>query len=137
MSTIRDEARELFATTLDWLADDFAFAFMNDGYLFDGAHTRLDDLAGGDIEDTIAITSKTATDGVLFADSPPDHTFPTPAVIIIGGWLYHDTGVAATSELLAWYDKRSSGLDIRYTVPAEATKIRWPADRFGQGFITL
>lgn len=140
MSFVRAEAPELFAGALNWLTDDFAFAWVNDGIgsvVNDETYTRLTDVTTYDELDVAITSGKAVTNGVLSADDPADQTFPTPDVTIVGGWLYHDTGVAATSELLAWYDRTPADLPISFVTPSGLVHVHWPRDVFGQGFITL
>lgn len=80
-------------------------------YTYSSAHDFLDDVAAGAIVDTTAnLGSKTTTGGVF--DSA-DTTFAaasgdiSEAVI-----LYHDSGAAATSRLIAFYDTGVTGLPV-------------------------
>jgi hypothetical protein len=102
---------ELFATTLDWLADDFNLVYVDTTYTYSALHDRLADVGAGARQFDVVLAGKDATGGVLTASDPADQT-PAAAVTMLGAWLYHDTGVEATSELLVWYDRSLDGATI-------------------------
>lgn len=108
---IRSEALELFAGALDYLVDTFKMVLVDDTYTFNDGHDRLDDVGAGSRIATFTLAGKDATDGVLTADDPANLT-PAAGKNLIGLWLYHDTGVDATSELLVWYDRDPSGTTL-------------------------
>jgi hypothetical protein len=93
-------------------------------------HEFLSDVpSGGRVSTSAALSGKSVTGGVFNATSPIVFSAVTgdqcEAMI-----LYKDTGSAATSPLIAYYDTASSGLpvtpnggDINYTIDSGASKL--------------
>ncbi len=70
----------------------------------------LDDVAlGSRISISSALTGKTATDGVADADNAPFTA--VSGATVEGIIMFHDTGVEATSRLVAWWDT-ATGLPL-------------------------
>lgn len=112
-----DNARELFLTAgLDWTAGTIKACLVDTGtytvnlsghnYLGDGVSAAI---VGGANGRSANLASRTATDGAADA---ADVTFSTIAGVSIEAIvLYRDTGVDATSELIAYIDT-ATGLPI-------------------------
>lgn len=112
-----DNARELFLTAgLDWTAGTIKACLVDTGtytvnlsahnYLGDGVSAAI---VGGSNGRSANLASRTATDGAADA---ADVTFSTiTGVSIEAIVLYRDTGVDATSELIAYIDT-ATGLPI-------------------------
>ena len=112
-----DNARELFLTAgLDWTAGTIKACLVDTGtytvnlsahnYLGDGVSAAI---VGGANGRSANLASRTATDGAADA---ADVTFSTiTGVSIEAIVLYRDTGVDATSELIAYIDT-ATGLPI-------------------------
>lgn len=102
----------LLQADLDVIADNIKCVLVTSGYTFSAAHDFLDDVgAGTRIATSGNLASKTATTG--YFDSA-DVTFTAVAggSTIAGLWLYKDTGVEATSYLIAWYDTNAASSAI-------------------------
>ena len=112
-----DNARELFLTAgLDWTAGTIKACLVDTGFYTVNlsAHNYLGDgvsaaIVGGANGRSANLASRTATDGAADA---ADVTFSTiTGVSIEAIVLYRDTGVDATSELIAYIDT-ATGLPI-------------------------
>lgn len=117
------KGREHFALgDIDWVADDIKVMLVDTADYTVSIDTDefLSDIPAGAREETSAnLTGKTATLGVLDADDPTFATTagdPCEAIVI-----YKDTGNAATSILIAYYDT-ATGLP---TTLGGAIAIRW------------
>jgi hypothetical protein len=88
-----------------WDSSTIKLALMDDAYVFSSAHDFFDDVSANVIASSAALTGKTTTAGVADAD---DVVFAGIAAAenIEGIWIYVDSGVAATSQLLVWLDTR-------------------------------
>jgi hypothetical protein len=106
MSGLYDKGREGFLDgSIDWDTDTIKVALVDaaDYTVNLATHDFLDDVAGAGIVATSgALASKTVTAGVADA---ADVTYPTvtgdPCECLV---IYKDTGVAATSRLIAYID---------------------------------
>ncbi len=106
MSVFQTVAKKGILDAWGWLADDFRVVAVDSAYTFDSAHNFLDD-----VTDRVGISSllasKTSTDGNAVSANP---TITGPVSGPIAGcWLFRDTGVEATSDLIAWYDTTTNG----------------------------
>lgn len=96
----------------DWLVDTFKIVLVDASYIYSAAHDFLADVgAGARIATTAALGSKTATNGYAFSASPVLSAVPAGDTAM-GFWLYRDTGVEATSHLVAFYDTKSDDTPI-------------------------
>ena len=112
-NTLMARARQGFADgEIDWSGDDIKVVLVDSGYTFSAAHEDLADVAGAARVDTSAnLSGKTSTGGVLDAD---DVTFPsvTAGDTVTGLFVFQDTGVEATSLLIAWFDTDGASMPI-------------------------
>lgn len=112
-NALYDNGRESFLRgEISWNADDIKAVLVDTAlYTVDlDAHQFLDDIPGGARVATSAnLAGKTTTDGVADAN---DVTFPTVSGATVEAVvLYQDTGVEATSRLIAYIDT-ATGLPV-------------------------
>lgn len=120
---IYDSARESFLKAEINYATDTIKAVLIDTalYTYNAAHNFLDDVSAGIRGTAVTLTSKTTTAGIADAANV---TFtglaagnPIGAII-----LYKDTGVAATSNLIAYID---SGVGLPITPDGRDIVVTW------------
>lgn len=108
------------ANPVAWLTDTIKAAILSSAYTFSSAHDFFNDLTGVLGSGTLA--SKSCTNGVLdAADTVVAGVLASAAHSV---WIYKDTGNAATSQLIAFFD---TGIGFDQT-PTGATTIIWPDD---------
>jgi hypothetical protein len=104
-NTLYPKGRQKFLEgTIAWLTDTVKVMLVDTAaYTYSSAHEFLSDIpAGARVGTAVTLTSKTSTNGVADGD---DITFlaltgaELEAVVI-----YKDSGVEATSPLIAWFD---------------------------------
>lgn len=98
---------------IDWLVDDIKVCVVDGADYTANLATDefLSDIPGAAIVATSAnLSTKTSTDGVADADDVTFSSVTGDSVEIIV--IYKDTGVAATSRLIAYYDVAASGLPV-------------------------
>lgn len=103
--------------------DNFKAMLLDSDYTYDAAHDFLDDVAAGARVDTaVALANTSITDGVFDAD---DLTFTTVsnATNVVAILIYKDTGVEATSQLVAYLD---TGTGLPYTTNGGDITVSWP-----------
>lgn len=115
-------AKELFLATLLSSTVKAALVDTND-VSFSAGHDFYDDISAGVVGTPVALTGKTATGGVFDSDDPVWASVSGDEFEAIV--LYIDTGSAATSPLIAWYNTGVTNLpmnpntgDITYVVHA-------------------
>ena len=95
------------------LVSDTIVAYLVDGadYTYSSAHKFLSDVAAIGRVDSFTLASKTVSDAGVFdaADGSFAAATGDPSEIII---LVKDTGVAATSQLILYYDTGVTGLPV-------------------------
>ena len=93
---------------VDFLTDTIKIVLVDATYTYSTAHDFLDDIAAGDrVATSAALSSKTTTDGAFDA---ADVTFTSLSGNTVTSWvLFKDTGSAATSQLIAYFDTVSGG----------------------------
>lgn len=106
MNTRYSYANQQFLSgNLNWLAQTFRVLLINtNAYTVQPTvHRTLADIpAGAQIATSPALTGMGVTNGVATAANV---TIPTVTGPVIGAWvIFHDTGVASTSELIAYID---------------------------------
>lgn len=125
-NALQPSAREAFATGLiDWVGDTIKVVLLDSGYSYSAAHEDLADVgAGTRIATSAGLANKTATDGILDAD---DYTFATLAAgdTITQLWVFQDTGVEATSLLIAFFDTRSDSNPISVATNGGDVEVQW------------
>lgn len=129
-NALYDTGRNAFLTgDIDWVADTIKAVLVDTAdYTVDLAlHDFLDDVPAAARVATVALANKSAAAGVADADDPTFSAVSgdqSEAVII-----YKDTGVEATSQLIAYIDTATglpvtpSGGDIEIIFDAGANKI--------------
>lgn len=125
-NALYDNGRESFLRgEISWNADDIKAVLVDTAlYTLDlDAHQFLSDIPGGARVATSAnLAGKTTTDGVADAN---DVTFPTVSGASVEALvLYQDTGVEATSRLIAYIDT-ATGLPV--TPNGGDITIQWAA----------
>lgn len=104
--------QDLVGADLDLLADTIKVVLTDSGYTFNSAHDFLDDVTvGARVATSAALGSKTGTNG-YFDSADVVFTALAAGDTITGLWLFKDTGVEATSRLIAWYDTNASAAAI-------------------------
>jgi hypothetical protein len=94
----------LFNKEINLDTDTIKVMLLDADYTYNAAHDFLDDVAAGSRVDTpITLANTSITDGVFDAD---DVTFTTVsnATDVVAILIYKDTGVEATSNLIAYID---------------------------------
>jgi hypothetical protein len=125
MSDIYPSARELAATTgIGWASSNIKIVLVDAAYVYDVAHDFLDDVAAGARVATSGnLANKTTTDGVCDAD---DVSFVALSGDDVTGIIvYVDSGVEATSSLLVYYDRLSTGSLINFSPGGLDATVRW------------
>jgi hypothetical protein len=104
------KARSLFLNgDIDWANDDFKIVALDSSYSYNSGHDFLDDISGG----AIVATSSNLAGKATLSDGSADSNDVVFAALAAGDtitqlWLYKDTGSAATSPLVAYYDTDST-----------------------------
>lgn len=96
---------------VDFLTDTIKVALVDTGTVsYSAAHDFYDDISAGVIGTPVALASKTTTAGV-FDSTDPTWTGVSGATVeaVV---MYKDSGSAATSQLLVWYDTGVTGLTL-------------------------
>ena len=99
---------------VDFLTDTIKIVLVDATYTYSTAHDFLDDIDAGDrVATSAALSSKTTTDGAFDA---ADVTFTSLTGNTVTSWvLFKDTGSAATSQLIAYFDTVSGGGALSFT----------------------
>lgn len=123
-NAIQSTATDEFVTAnLDWTAGTWGLMAVTDAYVYDSGHQFLADV--GDRIDTVALTGRAVSGGVLTAD---DVTVPSTAGLSLGGfWVYVDTGSDSTRLLVFWFDTNSDGTPIGGITTADGIVVPWPS----------
>lgn len=109
--TLYNEGREGFLRgEISWNTNTIKTVAVTAGYTFSQTHKFLSDVPGGAVRvfTTAALANKTTTAGVADADDPAA-TSPATGPAVTALIYYADTGVEATSRLIA-YDDEATGL---------------------------
>ncbi len=104
-SALYDKGRQGFLDgSIDWDTDTIKAILVNSGYAVNLATNQFlsDIIAGNRNSAAVTLANKTVTDGV--ADADDTTLVATAAVSTIAVVLYKDTGVEATSRLIAYID---------------------------------
>jgi hypothetical protein len=108
------------------LPDTVTIQALNATYVFSTADQHISDIAGGDmVGNPIAMTTIAFTNGILTADNPTI-TGLSGGDVIAAFVIYNDTGVAATSRLLGFYDTDATGAAISYTSDGTNLPVTFP-----------
>ena len=125
MSDIYPSARELAATTgIGWASSNIKIVLVDVAYVYAVTHDFLNDVAAGARVATSGnLTNKTTTNGVCDAD---DVSFAALSGDDVTGIIvYVDSGVEATSSLLVYYDRLSTGSLINFSPGGLDATVRW------------
>lgn len=122
-SALYNKGREaVLDSTINLESDTIKIVLVKSTYTFSQAHSALSDVAGAArVATSGALTSKTFTDGVFDA---ADIVFTAPASgnVVTALILFEDTGVEATSRLLAYLD---TGTGLPVTTNGADLTIAW------------
>lgn len=127
MSALYNSGRNSFLKgEIDWVGDTIkAAAIDTSQYTVDlTTHNFFDDISGGAVVDTVALSTKTATNGVADCDDIlfESITGNTISALVI----YVDTGTSSTSNLIAYIDAGPvdpNGSDITFLVDSGPNKL--------------
>lgn len=123
-NTLYPKGREGFLTgQIDWLTDDIKVSGLTDAYTYAATHEFYTDLVGV-VFDSSNFTGKDATDGVGDADDILEPTVSGSDVKRLIIW--QDTGVPATSRLIAYYGRTASSVLIVASPDGGPFQIVWP-----------
>lgn len=133
-NSLAPSARQKFLDAdIDWSADTIKAVLLDSTYTYSSAHDFLDDVGGGArLATSGALGSKTSTAGVansaavVFTSVPGGDT-------VTQVWIYKDSGVEATSPLIAFYDTKADTSPI--SVVTDGTNITLNPN--GAGLFTL
>lgn len=117
--------------SIAWLSDTIKVTAVTSAYTQSDAHDFYDDLAGVVVTSS-ALAGKTSTTGTADAN---DVTYTAVAAgsTITGLVVWKDTGVAATSPLIAWYDTKADTTAISVATNGGDITVAWSAS----GLFTL
>lgn len=123
-NTLSAAARQAALEGLGWLTGNIKAVLLDATYTYSAAHDFLNDIGGGAIVATSGnLTGKSATNGVADADDVTFTALTGDPVTQI--WIYKDTGSAATSLLICYYNYDSSGSPIIVTPDGTNVILRW------------
>lgn len=118
----------LDGTAPDLTAVDVKVLAVDNTYTYSAAHDFLDDVGGGSrIATSAALGTVTVTDGTLDADDD-DLGAPTLGDTIAGLIYFVDSGVEATSQLLAFTDEDAAGAALAVSTNGETISLTLNAD---------
>ena len=105
---------------IDLLVDTINVALVAATYTFDAAHDFYNDISASVVGTPVALGTKTVTGGVFDA---ADSTFTTVSGAQVGGIaVYKNTGVAATSPLIYFFD---TGTGLPFTPNGGNITVAW------------
>ena len=117
-------SRQAFgAAELNWVADDWRVALLDNTYVYNAAHDFYDDVSATEVA-VADLVSKTNVLGVCDADNV---TFPgvafgdTIGSIVVYQW----TGSAATSRVVIFYDTTAAAVMISVATDGGDVTVRW------------
>jgi hypothetical protein len=129
MNHVTPWARQGFlSAAANWLSDTFKVVALSAAYTQSDSDHFYSALPGGDIIATSGATaSPSATNGnavsnpVVFTSVAGGHT-------IAGLYLYRDTGVTATSQLLVWWDQDATNFPLAIVTNGGNISLTWPSN---------
>lgn len=108
------KGKEGIGGAIDLLADDIKVALMDASYVYSSSHQYLTSvLSALNPTPAVSLTSKTITNGVFNADNAV--FFAVSGGTVSAAVIYRNTGLDATSELLAYYNVAAAGLPLATT----------------------
>jgi predicted HAD superfamily phosphohydrolase len=101
---------------VDLITGDVKIVALDNTYTYNAAHDFLDDIGGGSI---------VATSGNLASFDSADISIgsPAPGDTITQFWLYRDSGSAATSELIYYFNEDASAAAISLATDGTAKTV--------------
>jgi hypothetical protein len=113
-NALYNKAKESFLSqnpSIDMDTDTIKVALVDTGtYTFSAAHQYYSSVSSSVVGTPVALANKTVTSGVFDAD---DAVFSAVTGVSIEAYVvYKDTGSAATSPLIAYFDTASAGLPV-------------------------
>lgn len=115
---------------VDLISGNVKVVALDSSYVYDAAHNFLDDIGGGAIIATSGnLSGKTATDG-YFDATDVSLGSPTAGDTITQFWLYRDSGSAATSELVYYWNEDAAAAAISIATNGEDITILVNASGF-------
>lgn len=120
------KGREGFlAGDIAWDSDTIKVVAADAGYVFSAAHDFLDDVgAAARVATSSALTGKTTTDGVADANDVTYTALPAGDTIT-SLVVFQDTGVEATSRLIAYYDTKADTTAISVPTNGGDVVVAW------------
>lgn len=120
------KAREGFlGGDLAWDTDTIKVVAVDNTYTYSSAHDFLNDVgAGARVATSAALSSKTITDGVADAADVTYSALPAGDTIT-GLIVFQDTGVEATSHLIAFYDTKADTTAISVPTNGGDVVVAW------------
>lgn len=114
----------LLTTGINLSSVNLKICAMSSSYVYSAAHNFLDDVSNI-ITTSGNLASKTTTDGYLdFADISVGS--PAGGSTITQFWLYRDTGTAATSDLIYYWNEDAAAGAISISTNGEAVTVVVP-----------
>ncbi len=120
--------QEFLSGAANWLTDTFRVVALSSAYVQSDADHFYSALPGGDIIATSGTTaSPSATNGnaasspIVFSSVAGGHT-------IAGLYLYRDTGVTSTSQLLVWWDQDASNFPLAIVTNGANISLTFPSN---------
>lgn len=115
---------------VDFLVNTVSMQMYSGAAVYDVAHDFLDDVAGSKAGSPVNCTITSTTGGKVMASVP---AFTPPAVAVVAVVLYVNTGVDATSRLLAWIDQKADGTALGITGNGTPITLNWSGPIFSIG----
>lgn len=125
-NTIYPKGREGFAGgDIAWDTDTIKLVAVDSGYVYNAAHDFLDDVgAAARVATSSAFSSKTITSGILDAADVTLASVPVGDTIT-GIIIFQDTGVEATSRLIAFFDTKADTTAISVVTNGGDVVVTW------------
>lgn len=126
MAAVYPSALEQLLQSLDLSAVTVKVLAVDSDYTYSAAHDFLDDVAGAArLGTAVTLAGKTYTSG-LFSASAITYTGVAVGETIKGLIFYVDTGVEATSRLIAFDDQNADGSPMNFAGTGAGIPISWP-----------
>ena len=107
---------------IDLLVDTISMQLYSGAAVYDAAHDFLSDVAGTKRGSAVTLTGKDTTGGQFTATVP---AVTPPASTIVAAVFYVNTGVDATSRLLAFIDERADGTPLSLAADGSTFTLNW------------
>lgn len=114
---------------IDLLTDTIKVVLVDAGYVYSDTHEFLASVAStARVGTAVTLTGKAVTNGAFTADDPT-FTAVTAGDTATGMVVYKDTGVEATSRLLAHIDRSGDSVPISKETNGGNILVDWPNNR--------